>query len=275
MQQAQARGGCKASARDALALMGGSLHYSAYHFTLLAFGSTDSTVITPLMQLSALWMLPFSTITAVMGLAPYIRPLHLLSVAFICAGGFLPAALGSLSELLRGSFWRQRAVRYVMTGELLVALYTIIAHQCTSAFAGDGGHGGGAAATADAGADTLRFFGVSRLANGLTCALLFCSSPSLRAQARALLHGVSVRFALMALLGECLSLLGVFLATFSVAAFYEPSVVNAAEGGLQQLFNLIFALVSHKALGAERVDHVRVKIVSFLLVTAGLALSTF
>ena len=97
----------------------------------------------------------------------------------------------------------------------------------------------------------------------------------MRAQARALLHGVSVRFALMALLGECLSLLGVFLATFSVAAFYEPSVVNAAEGGLQQLFNLIFALVSHKALGAERVDHVRVKIVSFLLVTAGLALSTF
>ena len=35
---------------------------------------------------------------------------------------------------------------------------------------------------------------------------------------------------------------GICLATFSYSSFYEPSVVNAAEGGLQQLLNLIFAV---------------------------------
>ena len=31
---------------------------------------------------------------------------------------------------------------------------------------------------------------------------------------------------------------------FSYSSFYEPSVVNAAEGGLQQLFNLLLAVLS-------------------------------
>jgi len=40
---------------------------------------TASEVITPLMQLSALWMLPFSTSAATLGFAPVIRPLHLVA----------------------------------------------------------------------------------------------------------------------------------------------------------------------------------------------------
>merc|ERR1719162_1163923 len=73
----------------ALAAVGGVFHFSAYLATLCAFSSASSTVITPLMQLSALWMLPFSLSAALFGFATFIRPIHLLSVALICSGGFL------------------------------------------------------------------------------------------------------------------------------------------------------------------------------------------
>merc|ERR1719491_2378906 len=88
-----------------LASIGGSFHFLAYLATLCAFRSASSTVITPLMQLSAVWMLPFSTLAAVLGFAAFIRPMHLIAVLLICAGGFLPAAQGSLSELVSRRFW--------------------------------------------------------------------------------------------------------------------------------------------------------------------------
>jgi len=63
--------------------------------------------------------------------------------------------------------------------------------------------------------------------------------------------------------------------TFSYSSFYEPSVVNAAEGGLQQLFNLLFALTSRHLLGWGReVEQLRVKCISFALVAVGLMMST-
>lgn len=46
----------------------------------LSFDPAHAKVITPLMQLSALWMLPFSTSAASLGFAPVIRPLHLVAV---------------------------------------------------------------------------------------------------------------------------------------------------------------------------------------------------
>merc|ERR1711879_672023 len=68
----------------ALASLGGCLHFLAYLSTLCAFSCVSSTVITPLMQLSAVWMLPCSIFTASIGQASMIRPLHLLSVFLIC-----------------------------------------------------------------------------------------------------------------------------------------------------------------------------------------------
>merc|ERR1719230_1440791 len=107
------------------------MHYIAYFCTLCAFSSTNSTVITPLMQLSAVWMLPFSTLAAILGYAAFIRPLHLVAVVLICTGGFLPAANGRLSSIASSAFWKQRAVRLVISGELLVCLYNLILHQAT------------------------------------------------------------------------------------------------------------------------------------------------
>jgi hypothetical protein len=89
------------------------------------------------------------------------------------------------------------------------------------------------------------------------------------------LRNVSARFFATSLIGESLSVLGVGLVTFSYSSFYEPSVVNAVEGGLQQLFNLLFALATHRLLGwGKGVDQVSVKVVSFVLVAVGLGLST-
>jgi len=270
------------SPRFAAAAVGGCVHFMAYLLTLCAFTSASSTVITPLMQLSAVWMLPFSTLAAALGFATFIRPVHLLSVLLICAGGFLPAADGCLSLLASKRFWRQRAVRLVILGEFLVCLYNVILHQATfsdPSAAGDGGvsldgDGDVGGSRSSSTSSTIRFFLVSRAANGLTCAALFLFLPRLRCHVRAL-GRVAPCFLLTAFAGECLSMVGVGLVTFSYSSFYEPSVVNAAEGGLQQLFNLLFALTSRHLLGMGReVDQVSTKCVSFALVAAGLMLST-
>ena len=254
------------STRLALAGAGGFFHFTAYLCTLCAFTSASSTVITPLMQLSALWMLPFSTSAASLGFAPVIRPLHLVAVLLICVGGFLPAADGSLSSVATGKFWQQRAVRFVVLGEFLICCYNVILHQATFAEGND--------SDSELAAHPLQFFLASRVANGLTCAMLFLAIPSLRQHLWAL-RKVKRRFFATAFLGECLSMIGVCLVTFSYSGFYEPSVVNAVEGGLQQLFNLIFAVISHRLLGVgPGVEQVPVKCVSLLLVCSGLALST-
>jgi len=254
------------STRLALAGVGGFFHFTAYLCTLCAFTSASSTVITPLMQLSALWMLPFSTSAASLGLAPIIRPIHLVAVLLICAGGFLPAADGCLSSVATGKFWQQRAVRYVVTGELLICCYNVLLHQATFEEPG--------LEPSTTALAPFQFFLISRVANGLTCAALFLAIPSLRSHLWAL-RKVKRRFFAVALLGEVLSMIGVCLVTFSYSGFYEPSVVNAVEGGLQQLFNLIFAIISHRLLGLGRgVEQVPVKCASLLLVSIGLALST-
>lgn len=256
--------------RSALGLLGGVFHFTAYLSTLCAFSSASSTVITPLMQLSAVWMLPFSCCAAFLGLANFIQPAHLLSVILICAGGFLPATDGSLSSVATGKFWQQHAVRYVALGELLICCYNVILHQATFQFTGTSD----LQSSSLGGPGPFHFFLVSRVANGLTCTVLFLLVPSLRRHLKTL-HEVEPCCLVLAVLGEFLSMAGVCLVTFSYSGFYEPSVVNAVEGGLQQLFNLLFAVISHRVLGLGRgVEQVPVKCASLLLVSAGLMLST-
>eukprot|EP00435_Cladocopium_sp_Y103_P037318 s554_g9.t2 len=205
------------STRLALAGAGGFFHFTAYLCTLCAFTSASSTVITPLMQLSALWMLPFSTSAATLGFAPVIRPLHLVAVLLICVGGFLPAADG-----------------FVVLGEFLICCYNVILHQATYAEGND--------SDSELATHPLQFFLASRVANGLTCAMLFLAIPSLRQHLWAL-RKVKRRFFATAFLGECLSMM-----------------LGGSGSGLQQLFNLLFAVISHRLLGLGRgVEQVPVK----------------
>merc|ERR1712216_799201 len=119
---------------------------------------------------------------------------------------------------------------------------------------------------------TLRFIIISNISNGLTCIILFLALPSLRQHACSM-RRVNKKFLVMSCAGECLSVIGIIISSFSYSSFYEPSVVNAAEGGLQQLTNLLLAVASHRFFGWGRaVDNVYVKIVSFMLVSMGLFL---
>lgn len=247
-----------------LAATSGTIHFLAYLTVLKAFATISSTVVTPLMQLSAVWMLPLSTLVSLFGKGDIILPVHLLGVGLICAGGFLPAADGVLSSLLLRDFWQQSGVRYIVLSELLICIYNLIMHHATFT-----------SANHDDTNDTLKFFSISSLFNGLTCMLLFAVLPSLR-QHVAEISDVATKYFVLAVGGECLSTAGIYLTTFTYAEFYEPAVVNAVEGGLQQILNLVLAVVLYRVCGWGRpIDFIGVKLLSFVLVSTGLFLSAW
>jgi hypothetical protein len=59
-------------------------------------------VITPLLQLSAVWILLLSWMLSTLGFHKQITMLQLASVLLIFVGGFLPACRGNLLSMLRG-----------------------------------------------------------------------------------------------------------------------------------------------------------------------------
>jgi len=108
-----------------------------------------------------------------------------------------------------------------MIGELLICIYNLILHQATfdagaSTNTSDGGVSGAGAGDAVAAVDTttLRFIIASNLANGVTCLVLFAAVPALRQHADGMAT-VSRKFLMVSLTGECLSMTGVVLATYS------------------------------------------------------------
>jgi len=61
----------------------------------------------------------------------------------------------------------------------------------------------------------------------------------------------------------------------SYSLFYEPSVVNALEGGMQQLCNLLIAIVAYQICSFGRpVEDIPIKLLSFVLIVIGILLST-
>ena len=190
-----------------------------------------------------------------------------MAISCIFVGGFLPAARGKVSRFCECAFYRQDAVRFCIFGELLICVYNALLHACTFR-AGE--------AAADRG-DVLRFFALSRLGNAGACAVLVLGGLGEGFSTADLVHlkYVDRRYLLIALAGELLSVCGVCVVTFSYANFHEPAVVNAAEGGVQQLLNLFFAIALRSLAGFGRpVTDRRTKLVSFALVATGLYLST-
>jgi hypothetical protein len=195
------------------------------------------------------------------------HPAHLLAIFCIFVGGFLPAARGRVSRFCEARFYAEDAVRFCIVGELLICVYNALLHACTFE---------AGAAAADRG-DVLRFFALSRLGNALACVCIVACGLSdgfrwgdVRAPRRA-----DRRYLGVAAAGELLSVTGVCVVMFSYANFHEPAVVNAAEGGVQQLLNLVFAIALRAFAGIGReVDDRRTKLVSFALVSTGLYLST-
>jgi len=307
------------SRREAgIAVFAGAVHFVAYAVELRAYRTASSTVITPLLQLSAVWMtllratmpllasaLPHPPTDAVaragvkvsLGVPPrtsqrrrrvvadldadldalYVataamRPEHLAAVFFVFVGGFLPAARGKVSRFADTAFYKQEAVQCCLVGELLVCVYNALLHACTFRQAL---RGGSSRQQVDASrADVLRFFLISRLG---TFAAMLLGSGSFAGFSRRDFRDIFRRcdrfYLAVAVAGEVLSVFGVCIVMFSYASFHEPAVVNAAEGGVQQLLNLCFAIALRYVGFGRRVHDRRTKLLSFALVSAGLALS--
>jgi len=129
----------------------------------------------------------------------------------------------------------------------------------------------------------LNVFVWSRIGNFASCMIIFLATPRLRGEIFDFVN-VSKRHFVICLGGEIISAIGIMVVTFSYARFYEPAVVNAAEGGLQQLFNLLFAALLaqlsqirgmpawFRSLGRP-LTHLPVKCMSLVLISCGLALT--
>lgn len=268
-----------------LSLAAGVVHFCSYYLTTKAFETASSTVITPLLQMSAIWMLPISMFNSYFQIveSDMIEPVHLGSFALIVLGGLLPAARGNVARFFEAEFWKIPAVSLCLIGELGVCIYNLLLHRCTYRRSGS----------------VLQFFVLSRLGNVAAASILICSggqngvisrlgtattptSPVPTEMSTTSSPGWSSsnvpsnwRYWAIAALGQSLSVLGVFVIMVTYSVFYEPAVVNALEGGMQQLLNLLFATLLYRLCSFGRpVGHVRVKLVSVLLITTGIYLST-
>lgn len=293
-----------------IGLCAGLVHFIAYAVELRAYRTASSTVITPLLQLSAVWMTllrvaltllatslpqphksPFGNqrsggaklagmpakspdIEALYVATSAMKPSHFLSICFVFFGGFLPAARGKVSRFADPAFYRQEAVQCCIIGELLVCVYNALLHMCTFRQDDDDVSDLEAAAS---NADVLRFFAVSRAGAAIACLVAVGSGLFSGFSPRECIDLATKRkpvYVSISLLGECLSVAGALIMMFSYATFYEPAVINAAEGGVQQLLNLSFALsLQYFCNLGRKIEHTKTKLVSFLFVSTGLALS--
>jgi len=245
-----------------IAIIAGCIHFTAYYSTLSAYKTESSTVITPLMQLSAVFLLAFTVLANLLGMREVpILYTHFIAIVLIFIGGFLPAAQGDVNRLFTIKFYQRPAVQAVLVGEFLICCYNILLHYCTRE-------------SSTTQSSVLQFFAFSRIGNFLACAVRVGVTPTLQQQAK-YLHKVDLSFIKIGILGETLSVLGVCIVTFSYAMFHEAAVVNAAEGGIQQLLNLCFAVIARSCSFGRKVEHPTVKFLSFVLVSSGLVLTVF
>jgi len=287
----------------AQALAGGAIHFISYMMLLKAFEQSSSTQITPLLQMSAVWLLPIAAVDAWADGNSFfgmVHPLHLLGFVCIMVGGLTPVTAGKFHLLLSMDFWKNSGVGLCLGSEFLVACYTLLLHQNSFDKIA---HAPGTTAisssdfipsTSDKGRTDLRavlqFFILSRYSAALFAFLLYASIPRLRnevsqffdssldiwalPQIKNVFRPCLVKSMLVKALGDFFSITGLLVGSVAYALYYEPSIVNAAEGGFQQLFNLVFAVCLSRLFRFGRpVADVSIKIAAFFIVSVGLICS--
>ncbi len=216
---------------DINSILNGLIQFSAYRITLYAFELTSSTIITPLLQLSAVWMLPLSFVSSYFGYKPYtITTKDILAIMFIFIGGILPVSEGKLGVIFNKQFWNNKAVKYCIIAELMVSIYGLWVYQIHNDFI----------------ISPIIYFGLSRIGNFLMFCIFLITSKLYRNQFYILLKKKSMVYINISSIGVILSIIGLWLSTLSYGICREPSIVNATEGGLQQFLNLGFSLILKK-----------------------------
>jgi len=284
----------------AQALAGGAIHFLSYMMLLKAFEHSSSTQITPLLQMSAVWLLPIAAVdTWVDGGAFFgiLHPVHLFGFVCIIVGGLAPVTAGKFDLVFSLEFWKASGVGLCLGSEFLVACYTLLLHQnsfdsvahapgTTSISASEIIPDMGERARSDL-RSVFQFFILSRYAAACFAFVLYASVPRLRREAlgffdpscnftldKPVFRPELTRSMLIKALGDCFSITGLLIGSVAYALYYEPSIVNAAEGGFQQLFNLVFAVCLSRVCQFGRpVTDLSIKVVAFLLVAIGLVCS--
>ncbi|KAN0023373.1 hypothetical protein ACTFIU_011543 [Dictyostelium citrinum] len=249
------------------ALIGGAFQSGSLIYLLKAFETSSSTIIVPMMQLNSIIILPLSIILSILSnyfpvletFHKIITPTHLFAFVLIFVGSFYPSLEGDFSQLSKMSFWKQKAVKYVLISDFLIAIYYLIVSFCTN----------------ETGAMSSKsFLVVSTYGNCLTFALLIAFVKTFRRSALTLVK-VQRKYVYLSSAGEILSLSGYFFVSISYHLYYNSGIVSAAEGALNQFFNLIVAILLKKFINFGRdVKRVREKVFSCLIVTVGLLLTT-
>eukprot|EP01133_Synstelium_polycarpum_P008699 gene8699-10219_t len=248
------------------ALISGVFQCFSLIYLLKSFESSSSTVIVPLMQLNSLFVLPIGIVLSFLStffpiLSTFhkiITPLHFIAFILIFIGGFYPAVEGEWSQFNR-SFWRQRAVRLVLLSDLLIAVYYVLVTFCTNE---------------SGGMSSMSFLVISIYGNAITFLFLILFVAKFRRSAVAILY-IRKKYVLLSALGEVLSITGYFFVSISYHRYYNGGVVSATEGALNQMFNLIAAILLKRFLNFGRdVKRIKEKVYSCVLVTIGLALTS-
>lgn len=214
--------------------------------------------------------------------------------------GILPACAGNLSVLLERSFWRQNFVAFAIAAEFSLGLHDLMLSGCAyhsheklppaAAAAGDGAAAGALAAGGASGAvavvgaeheessESFEFFVWSRFSFIGTFASIYLASPSLYNELKELLSGhIENKYVALSALSEGLTIVGFYLASIAYGLFYQAGIVHAAEASLSQLLNLMLAYLLLRGFGLGRssaVSGMRIKFISFTMVTIGLFLCT-
>lgn len=257
-----------------LALLGGACAFSHDFFLLRAFEGAPSTVILPLIQVASVSVLCGSSVVALYRGLPWLSPTHAAAYALMFVGGLLPATGGELGRLLRPSFWRQRYVACAILSELTYGMHDLLASACSYDERGQHAQHSDAA---DQGA-SFEWFVWSRVGFVGTFGGLYLLVPSLRREFAGLFSGrIPPHIFATSVGSELLAVSGYYLMSRALGLFYQPAIVHAAEASLSQLLNLSLAYALLRACGIGRpsaVGSMRAKLLSFVLVTAGLLACT-
>ena len=282
------------------AMLGGGMNFLHYFFFLKAFEGAPSTVLLPLVQVASVSVFLGSSVVALLRHEPWITPTHALAYLLMFIGGILPACAGNLSVLLERSFWRQNFVFFAIAAEFSLGLHDLMLSGCaykspaavlSASAAADGGvaaAAGGMGSSEGMGSsipksedssESFEFFVWSRFSFIATFVTIYSVSPSLSQELRELLSGqIESKYVALSAISEGLTIVGFYLASIAYGLFYQAGIVHAAEASLSQLLNLMLAYLLLKCFGMGRtsaVSGMRIKFISFVMVTIGLFLCTF
>jgi hypothetical protein len=236
-----------------------------------AYETAPSTVVVPLVQLTAIMMLVTSTVVAL--LAPFVTAFaseegafisfwDAVSYTIILVGGLYPAARGNLNMFLELSFWRQPFVMCILVNDLLMSLTYELLQLATSE---------------QYKMNSEAFVIISTYTMLTVLISVYLVVPHFRREFVGIFYAKR-QYIVLCVLCEVFNYAAYWIATYAYQMHQvNVSIVNAAEMALNQIMNLVAAVFLKKVIRFGRetaIEDVGTKVLSCVLVTLGIILAT-